>query len=77
MSRSADKEKAPQRIKFVLQGITRTINANWSTDTTGSELEMKTKLRKGDYKTLNLYFQKVLRGGALGVRSRKLVTKEK
>ena len=60
---------APSKIKFHLKGVTRTINANWSIDTEGSELEMKKKLRKGDYKTLNIYFQKELWEGALGVRS--------
>lgn len=31
-----------------------------------SELEMKSALRKGDYKTLNLYFQYSLGGTTLG-----------
>ncbi|KAL2074980.1 hypothetical protein VTL71DRAFT_8760 [Oculimacula yallundae] len=57
---------APNHIKFTLEGITRTINRQWSTDTTGSEIQMKSALRKGDYKTLNLYFQTALRGQALG-----------
>lgn len=35
-------------------------------DVTGAELEMKSALRKGDYKTLNLYFITRLRGNALG-----------
>jgi hypothetical protein len=57
----------PSNIGFVLKGVTRTINASWSVDVTGAELEYKTKLRKGDYKTLNLYFLTKLRGDALGV----------
>ncbi|PVH82292.1 zincin [Cadophora sp. DSE1049] len=57
---------APNHIKFVLQGITRTVNPAWSTDAAGAELQMKSALRKGDYKTLNLYFQKRLMQNALG-----------
>lgn len=61
--------KAPQRISFQLAGITRTINEVWATDanyTGASELEMKKALRKGDYKTLNIYFMKTLWDDALG-----------
>lgn len=58
---------APSKISFKLEGVTRTINANWTIDTEGSELEMKKALRKGDYKTLNIYFQKRLWEEALGV----------
>ncbi|CZS95648.1 hypothetical protein WAI453_001524 [Rhynchosporium graminicola] len=57
---------APNHVQFTLEGITRTVNAAWSTDVTGAEIQMKSALRKGDYKTLNLYFQTVLRGNALG-----------
>lgn len=58
---------APNHVKFVLEGVTRTVNAAWSRDVTGAELQMKSALRKGDYKTLNLYFTTFLRGNALGV----------
>ncbi|KAG4416893.1 hypothetical protein IFR04_009971 [Cadophora malorum] len=57
---------APNHVQFVLEGITRTVNVAWSTDVTGAELQMKSALRKGDYKTLNLYFTTFLRGNALG-----------
>jgi hypothetical protein len=60
---------APQRISLQLMGTTRTINEVWATDanyTGASELEMKKALRKGDYKTLNIYFQKTLWNNALG-----------
>ena len=57
----------PSNIQFVLKGVTRTVNAAWTVDVTGAELEYKTALRKGDYKTLNLYFLTRLRDNALGV----------
>ncbi|GME36547.1 Peptidase M43 pregnancy-associated plasma-A [Neofusicoccum parvum] len=54
---------APHGISFTLLGTTRTINSNWASD--GAELTMKKSLRQGDYKTLNIYFQKAI-GGNLG-----------
>ena len=45
---------APQGIAFTLKGTDRTVNANWAKD--GNELAMKKALRKGTYKSLNLYF---------------------
>lgn len=54
---------APQGISFTLAGTTRTINTNWADD--GAELAMKKQLRKGDYGTLNVYFQREI-GGNLG-----------
>jgi hypothetical protein len=54
---------APYGISFVLKGTDKTINANWASD--GSELAMKKALRKGTYKSLNLYFLKDL-GDNLG-----------
>jgi len=57
------------RISFQLQGITRTINDVWATDanyTGATELEMKKALRKGDYRTMNVYFLKGLQNYALG-----------
>jgi hypothetical protein len=47
----------------VLKGTTRTVNSAWATD--GNELAMKKALRKGDYSTLNVYFQTDA-GGYLG-----------
>lgn len=54
---------APSGFSFTLAGTTRTINANWADD--GAELAMKKQLRKGDYGTLNVYFQREI-GGNLG-----------
>lgn len=50
-------------ISFNLVGTTRTTNTGWFNDS--DEAAMKKSLRKGDYKTLNLYFQN-LSGGLLG-----------
>lgn len=55
---------APHNIDFVLKGTDRTTNSAWATD--GNELAMKKALRKGDYKTLNIYFQKQLVDKAFG-----------
>lgn len=54
---------ADSGVQFVLKGITYTTNASWYSDS--AELTMKKALRKGDYKTLNVYFQN-LSGGTLG-----------
>ncbi|KAK0629527.1 hypothetical protein B0T17DRAFT_589272 [Bombardia bombarda] len=54
---------APYNIAFVLKGTDRTINSNWASD--GAELTMKKALRKGTYRSLNIYFQKAI-GGNLG-----------
>lgn len=51
---------APHGISFVLKGTDRTINSNWAND--NSELAMKKALRKGTYRSLNLYFLKSLSG---------------
>ncbi|KAI5843155.1 metalloprotease 1 precursor [Tricharina praecox] len=50
-------------ISFNLLGITRTTNSAWYNDQ--AESAMKAALRKGDYGTLNVYFQN-LSGGILG-----------
>jgi len=50
-------------VSFVLKGITRTTNNNYFNDR--DEYAMKASLRKGDYKTLNIYLQN-LSGGLLG-----------
>lgn len=54
---------APNGISFVLKGTDRTVNSNWASD--GNELAMKKALRKGTYRSLNIYFQKSI-GGNLG-----------
>ncbi|KAF2834647.1 extracellular metalloprotease NCU07200 [Patellaria atrata CBS 101060] len=58
-----NEEYAPYGFQFDLKGTDRTINGNWSVDS--AELDMKIALRKGDYKALNVYFQKQI-GGNLG-----------
>ncbi|ROT35078.1 zincin [Sodiomyces alkalinus F11] len=47
-------------ISFSLQGVTRTVHSTWSTDR--NELQMKQSLRRGDYRTLNLYFLRSVSG---------------
>ena len=47
---------APHQIQFSLKGTTRTVNANWASDNNGYEMTMKRSLRKGSYRTLNIYF---------------------
>ncbi|KAI9154754.1 metalloprotease 1 [Paramyrothecium foliicola] len=49
----------PHNIIMSLAGITKTINATWAqeVENPANEWDMKTTLRKGDYKTLNFYFQ--------------------
>ncbi|KAL2130453.1 hypothetical protein VTI74DRAFT_6382 [Chaetomium olivicolor] len=49
---------APHSIQFSLKGTTRTVNANWAVDGNGYEMTMKKSLRKGTYRTLNIYFLK-------------------
>ncbi|KAF3915834.1 Ulilysin [Orbilia brochopaga] len=52
---------AASRITFNLKNVTRTGNKTWTTFDTATgdpvETQMKAKLRKGDYKTLNIYFR--------------------
>lgn len=45
--------------QFTVKGIDHTINTSWASD--GDEMAMKRKLRKGDYRTLNLYFLPTMR----------------
>lgn len=54
---------AASGISFNLLGTDRTTNKSWFAD--GDEAGMKRALRKGDYKTLNVYFMG-LSGGLLG-----------
>lgn len=49
-----NKAYAPTGIQYTLQGIDATVDADW---TAGKESDqMKKSLRKGDYRTLNLYY---------------------
>lgn len=42
-------------IRYRLQGVTRHVNDVWARD--GDDLAMKKALRRGSYRTLNVYFQ--------------------
>ncbi|CAG7993963.1 unnamed protein product [Penicillium salamii] len=59
-------------ISFRLEGVTRHVNDEWARN--GDDVAMKTALRKGTYRTLNVYFQTNLQaapgqsGRALGTR---------
>jgi hypothetical protein len=57
---------APWGVHFDLKGVDWTVNPDWAVGS-DHELEMKTALRKGDYKTLNVYFQYDIGEGLLGV----------
>lgn len=48
---------APHGVVFNLVGTTRTVNSGWADDR--NELAMKRSLRRGDYSTMNVYFQRV------------------
>ncbi len=50
--------------QYTIEDIDWTINPSWASD--GGEMDMKRELRRGDYKTLNLYFMKKLRNNANG-----------
>ncbi|KAL8827269.1 MAG: hypothetical protein Q9191_003286 [Dirinaria sp. TL-2023a] len=43
-------------IEFVLEGVHKTKNEGWSRGHEKHDLEWKTRLRQGDYGTLNVYF---------------------
>ncbi|RPB13711.1 extracellular metalloprotease [Morchella conica CCBAS932] len=58
-----NEDYASTGFQFNLLGITRTTNSAWYNDQ--NEAAMKQSLRKGDYKTLNVYFQN-LGDGLLG-----------
>ncbi|KAK0720985.1 hypothetical protein B0H67DRAFT_484247 [Lasiosphaeris hirsuta] len=53
----------PEGFTFTLKGTDWTINKSWADD--GAELAMKKALRKGTYRTLNVYFTRTL-GGNFG-----------
>jgi len=54
---------APHDIQFVNKGVDYTINSNWASD--NAELTYKKQLRKGTYRSLNIYILRSL-GGNLG-----------
>jgi hypothetical protein len=59
---------APSRITFNLKGTTRTVSKSWAVRPNDTDdLAMRKKLRKGDYKTLNLYFQTDAAEGIYGL----------
>ncbi|KAH7361605.1 extracellular metalloprotease [Plectosphaerella cucumerina] len=55
---------APHDIAFNFLGTDRTVNSGWAQDS--NELAMKTALRKGTYRNLNIYLQPRLSQNALG-----------
>lgn len=59
---------ASSGFRFKLEGITRTINSEWAIETWDgyTELEYKSKLRRGDFATLNIYYLTALLSGSLG-----------
>ena len=55
------------RISFVLEGTYRLVDTTWATSVDDTDhLAMKTTLRKGDYKTLNIYFRTVVGESSTG-----------
>jgi len=58
---------APHGISFRLKEITRTVNSRWATSGNQSDLnEMRTQLRRGDYKTVNVYYMTMVQYPAPG-----------
>ena len=55
---------ATSNISFDLIGVDRTVNDTWATDQ--NDADMKLALRKGNYSTLNIYFQTNLSTTAYG-----------
>ncbi|EQL00112.1 metalloprotease MEP1 [Ophiocordyceps sinensis CO18] len=58
---------APTGMQYRLRGIDRTVNATWSNG--DDQAKMKKRLRKGDYKTLNLYYLERLTAPGLRPRA--------
>lgn len=56
----------PHDIAFTLADTDRTVNAEWANDEAGAELTMKRALRKGDYRSLNIYVMNALVDDAFG-----------
>ncbi|KAH7033682.1 uncharacterized protein B0I36DRAFT_362324 [Microdochium trichocladiopsis] len=56
-----NKAYAPWNISFKLLGTDWTVNQTWADDL--DSMAMKAALRKGTYKTLNIYFQRTIMGG--------------
>ena len=61
---------APSNINFRLLGTTTSVNDTWAKD--GADADMKAALRKGNYSTLNVYFQTALSNLASGQSSQLL-----
>ena len=61
---------AASSINFRLLGTTNTINDTWAKD--GADADMKSALRRGNYSTLNIYFQSDLSNIAAGQSSQLL-----
>jgi hypothetical protein len=55
-----EKTFAPAGFTFTLKNTSYTMNSTWASD--GDEFTMKKALRKGSYKSLNIYFLKDLQG---------------
>ena len=51
-----NEDYAPLNISFVLMDYEYTVNDDWATDAVGNESDMKSKLKRGTYADLNLYF---------------------
>lgn len=54
-------------ISFSLKGSELTVNDKWAVGAGGDMDAMKKALRKGSYRSLNIYFHSDLQGGILGV----------
>lgn len=63
---------APLNIAFRNVKVTRTVNALWARD--GDEVGMKTALRQGTYKDLNIYILPRLVGDSLGYATFPVIT---
>ncbi|GAB1202211.1 extracellular metalloprotease [Aspergillus pseudonomiae] len=62
-------------ISYRLQGVTRSVNDTWARNE--DEMAMKTALRRGSYRTLNVYFHTDLQGSAsAGARASDIVRRE-
>jgi hypothetical protein len=56
--KSLNNDYAASGVSFILKGVDHTVNKAWATGKNATNiLAMKKALRKGDYKTLNVYFR--------------------
>lgn len=51
---------APNDVHLNYAGSTRTVNADWADKGNGQDMQMKQELRRGDYRTMNIYIIDVL-----------------